>query len=51
MTLPTDLATSLVTTIQTSFTNGLTWVAPILVAMVGINIVRRVINRGKNGRI
>lgn len=51
MTFPEGLNTQIVTGITEAFTKGLTFVAPILVAMVGINIVRKVINRGKNGRV
>lgn len=48
---PENLAGQIVTSIETSFTSGLTFVAPILVAVVGINLVRKIINRGKSGRI
>ena len=51
MTFPEGLNTQIVKGITDNFTAGLTFVAPILVAVVGINIVRRVINRGKNGRV
>lgn len=51
ITIPETLGTQLVSTITTNFAQGLTFVAPILVAVVGINVVRRVINRGKNGRV
>ena len=45
---PEGLNTSIITGIEKAFTQGLAFVAPILVGMVGITIVRRVINRGKN---
>ena len=48
---PEGLSGQIVTGIEGAFTNGLTFVAPILVAMVGIAVVRGVINRGKNGRV
>ncbi|MDO4902128.1 MAG: hypothetical protein Q4A21_01050 [bacterium] len=51
ITIPEGLATQLVSAITTNFTAGLTFVAPILVTVVGINIVRKVINRGKSGRV
>jgi hypothetical protein len=48
---PENLNTQIITGIESAFSNGLTFVAPILVGMVGITIVRKVINRGKNGRV
>lgn len=48
---PEGLNTSIITGIESAFSNGLTFVAPILVGMVGITIVRQVINRGKNGKV
>lgn len=51
VTFPEGLNTQIISGIESAFSNGLTFVAPILVGMVGISIVRRVINRGKNGRV
>ena len=48
---PENLKTQIITGIESAFSNGLTFVAPILVGVVGITIVRKVINRGKNGRV
>lgn len=48
---PENLNTQIITGIESAFSSGLTFVAPILVGMVGITIVRKVINRGKNGRV
>lgn len=48
---PEGLNTDIITGIESAFSNGLTFVAPILVGMVGITIVRKVINRGKNGKV
>lgn len=48
---PDGLNTQIISGIESAFSNGLTFVAPILVGMVGITIVRKVINRGKNGRV
>lgn len=48
---PENLNTQIITGIESAFSNGLTFVAPIFVGMVGITIVRKVINRGKNGRV
>lgn len=48
---PEGLNTQIIGGIESAFSNGLTFVAPILVGMVGITIVRKVINRGKNGRV
>ena len=48
---PENLNTQIITGIESASSNGLTFVAPILVGMVGITIVRKVINRGKNGRV
>lgn len=48
---PEGLNNQIITGIEKAFTQGLAFVAPILVGMVGITIVRRVINRGKNGRV
>ncbi len=48
---PEGLNTDIITGIESAFSNGLTFVAPILVGMVGITIVRNVINRGKNGKV
>jgi hypothetical protein len=49
--IPEGLSSSLVTTITENFTAGLTFVTPILVAVVGISVIRKVINRGKKGRV
>ena len=51
ITFPEGLNTQIVTGITKAFSDGLAFVAPILVAMVGITIVRKVINRGKTGRV
>lgn len=51
ITFPDGLNTQIISGIETAFSNGLTFVAPILVGMVGISIVRKVINRGKSGRV
>lgn len=51
VTFPEGLNTQIISGIESAFSNGLTFVAPILVGMVGISIVRKVINRGKNGRV
>lgn len=51
ITFPENLNTQIITGIESAFSNGLTFVVPILVGMVGITIVRKVINRGKNGRV
>ena len=48
---PENLNTQIINGIEAAPSNGLTFVAPILVGMVGITIVRKVINRGKNGRV
>ena len=48
---PENLNTQIINGIEAAFSNGLTFVAPILVGMVGITIVRKVINSGKNGRV
>ena len=48
---PENLNTQIINGIEAAFSNGLTFVAPILAGMVGITIVRKVINRGKNGRV
>ena len=48
---PEGLNTDIIRGIESAFSNGLTFVAPILVGMVGITIVRNVINRGKNGKV
>lgn len=48
---PENLNTQIIGGIESAFSNGLTFVAPILVGMVGISIVRKVINRGKHGRV
>ena len=48
---PENLNTQIINGIEAAFSNGLTFVTPILVGMVGITIVRKVINRGKNGRV
>ena len=48
---PEGLNTQIINGIETAFSAGLTFVAPILVGMVGITIIRRVINRGKSGRV
>jgi hypothetical protein len=45
---PEGLNTQIISGIESAFSNGLTFVAPILVGMVGITIVRQVINRGNN---
>ncbi len=51
ITFPEGLAGEIVAGIEGAFANGLTFVAPILVAVVGISVVKGVINRGKNGRV
>lgn len=51
VTFPEGLASQIITGIEAAFSNGLVFVAPILVGMVGITIVRQVINRGKKGRV
>ena len=51
ITFPEGLAGEIVTGIESAFTNGLTFVAPILVAVVGISVVKGVINRDKKGRV
>ena len=51
ITIPTDLSTDLVSAITENFTAGLKFVAPVLVTIVGISVIRKVINRGKKGRV
>ena len=51
ITIPEGLSTDLVTTITENFTAGLKFVTPVLVAIVGISVIRKVINRGKKGRV
>ena len=49
--IPEDLSSSLVTTITESFTASLTFVTPILVAVVGISVIRKVITTIKRSRL
>lgn len=49
--IPEDLSSSLVTTITENFTASLTFVTPILVAVVGISVIRKVITTIKRSRL